>query len=260
MRVTIKGVHPEVSDDMLLYELEPFIEHCSSIKYNEIHHRGTTFRDGTRQVFVTHLARHIPRSIKIGHRWCLVFYRGQPDHPGRPSQQTPVIQVTPPTDALSDPMDVGEPGPGTSVVDELSEATLEESGTSLQIVVDELMPEKKKNFTPDEEFESCLAHLRDIVEELESSNFTNIREILRMNPTMEVERAVGTMVALAGSTKLEWEMPSNCRKFYRERKKMKEKDISPRKLHEELKEDGFYPRFLGKLKLFGENNPEQPPA
>ena len=95
-------------------------------------------------------------------------------------------------------MDVGEPGPATSVVDELSEATLEESGTSLQIVVDELMPEKKKNFTPDEEFESCLAHLRDIVEELESSNFTNIREILRMNPTMEVERAVGTMVALAG--------------------------------------------------------------
>ena len=98
------------------------------------------------------------------------------------------------------------------------------------------------------------------MEELESSNFTNIREILGMNPTMEVERAVGTMVALAGSTKQEWEMPSNCWKFYRERKKMKEKDISPRKLHEELKEDGFYPRFLGKLQLFGENNPEQPPA
>ena len=28
--VTVKGVHPEVSDDMLLYELEPFIEHGSS--------------------------------------------------------------------------------------------------------------------------------------------------------------------------------------------------------------------------------------
>ena len=136
LRVTVKGVHPEVTDDMLLYELEPFVDHCSSIKHNEIHHHGTTFRDGTRQIFVTHLARHIPRSIKIGHRWCLVFYRGQPDHPGRPSQQTPVIQVTPPTDTLSDPMDVGEPGPGTSAIDELSEATSEESGTSLQIVVD----------------------------------------------------------------------------------------------------------------------------
>ena len=285
LRVTVKGVHPEVTDDMLLYELEPFVDHCSSIKHNEIHHHGTTFRDGTRQIFVTHLARHIPRSIKIGHRWCLVFYRGQPDHPGRPSQQTPVIQVTPPTDTLSDPMDVGEPGPGTSAIDELSEATSEESGTSLQIVVDEPMPEashtskrvreseesdkqekecsekkRKTEYTPDEEFESCIAHLRDIVEELESSNFTNIREILGMNPTMDVERAVGTMVALAGSTKQEGDMPSNCRKFYRERKRMKEKNISPRKLHEELKEDGFYPRFLSKLKLFGENNPEQPPT
>ena len=182
-------------------------------------------------------------------------------------------------------MDVGEPGQGASAVDALSEATSEESGTSLQIVVDEPMPEashtskrvreaeesdrperessekkKKTEYTVDEEFESCIAHIRHIVEELESSNFTNIRKTLGMNPTMEVERAVGTMVALAGSIKQEWEMRSNCWKFYRERKKMKEKDISPRKLHEELKEDGFYPRFLGKLKLFGENNPEQPPA
>ena len=78
---------------------------------------------------------------------------------------------------------------------------------------------KKKEHTVDEEFESCVAHLRDIVEELESSNFTNIQKTLGMNPTMEVEGAVGTMVALAGSTKREWEMPSNCRKFYRERKK-----------------------------------------
>ena len=119
---------------------------------------------------------------------------------------------------------------------------------------------KKKQYTVDEEFESCVAHIRDIVEELESSNFTNIRKILGMTPTMEVEHVVGTMVALAGSTKQEGDMPSNCRKFYRERKRMKEKNISPRKLHEELKEDGFYPRFLSKLKLFGENNPEQPPT
>ena len=94
LRVTVEGVHPEVADDMLLYELEPFIEHCSSIKHNEIHHRGTTFPDSTRQVFVTHLARHIPRSIKIGKSWSLVFYRDQPDLLGRPAQQTSVIPVT----------------------------------------------------------------------------------------------------------------------------------------------------------------------
>ena len=140
-RVTVKGVHPEVSNDMLLYELEPFIEHCSSIKHNEVHHRGTTFRDGTREVFVTHLARHIPKSIKIGHRWCLVFYRGQPELPGRSAKQPPVAQITPATEAPSEPMDVGEAGQGASAIDELSEATSEESGTLLQIVVDEPMPE-----------------------------------------------------------------------------------------------------------------------
>ena len=140
-RVTVKGVHPEVSNDMLLYELEPFIEHCSSIKHNEVHHRGTTFRDGAREVFVTHLARHIPKSIKIGHRWCLVFYRGQPELPGRSAKQPPVAQITPATEAPCEPMDVGEAGQGASAINELSEATSEESGTLLQIVVDEPMPE-----------------------------------------------------------------------------------------------------------------------
>ena len=68
------------------------------------------------------------------------------------------------------------------------------------------------------------------------------------------------MVALAGSTKPEGGMPSNSQKFYRELKKIKEKNITTRKLHEELREEGFYPRFLSELKLFGKNNPEQPPT
>ena len=38
-------------------------------------------------------------------------------------------------------MDVGEPGQGASAIDKVSEATSEESGMSLQIVVDEPMPE-----------------------------------------------------------------------------------------------------------------------
>ena len=53
----------------------------------------------------------------------------------------------------------------------------------------------------DEEYASCIAHVKEIVEELESSKFTNIWEVLGMSPNLEVERAVGTMVALAGSTK-----------------------------------------------------------
>ena len=62
---------------------------------------------------------------------------------------------------------------------------------------------KKKIYTADEEYKSCIAHIKEIMEELESSNFRNIREILGMSPSLEVEHALGTMVALAGSTKLE---------------------------------------------------------
>lgn len=56
LQVMVKGVHPEISNDMLFYELEPYVEHCSLIRHNEIHHRGITFWDGTKQVFVI---RHI---------------------------------------------------------------------------------------------------------------------------------------------------------------------------------------------------------
>ena len=38
-------------------------------------------------------------------------------------------------------MDLGEPGLGTSAVDELSEGTSEDSGRPLQIVVDKPMPQ-----------------------------------------------------------------------------------------------------------------------
>ena len=182
-----------------------------------------------------------------------MFYRNQPDLLGRPAQQTPVITITPPAEELPYPMDVEEPAPGSSAVDELSEATPEDSGTSLQVVVNEPMPEashtskrvrepeeseqpnkkssekkKEKIYTADEEYESCIAHIKDIVEELESSNFTNIREILGMTPNLEVEHAVGTMVALVGSTKPEGDMLSKCWKFYRERKRIKDKNISTR--------------------------------
>ena len=85
-----------------------------------------------------------------------LFYRGQPDQRGRPAQQTPVITITPPAEELSDPMDVGEPGPGTSAFEELSEETSGDSGTSLQIVLDEPMPEAShtsKRVREPEEFE-----------------------------------------------------------------------------------------------------------
>ena len=137
--------------------------------------------------------------MKIGNTWCLVFYRGHPDLLGRPAQQTPDITITPPTEERPHLMDVGEPGLGTSAIDELFEATSEESGTSLQLVVDEPMPEAshtskrvrepegseqpdKKNTEKKRKKHIQQTKIKDIVEELKCSNFTNIREVLGMLP------------------------------------------------------------------------------
>ena len=64
LMVVIKGVHPEMTNAELLMELMPYIEHASSIRNSDRHYNGVTFYDGTKHVFVTHLTRHIPRSMK----------------------------------------------------------------------------------------------------------------------------------------------------------------------------------------------------
>ena len=95
LRVTIKSIHPDVTDDELRADLFEYAAHYSSIRHTDMNYKGVTIYDGTRQVFVTHLTKHIPRSIKIGNKWCLVFYRDQPVPHGRPPR-VPTIVVTSP--------------------------------------------------------------------------------------------------------------------------------------------------------------------
>ena len=154
LKVVIKGVHPEMTNDELLLELMPYIEHASSIRTSDRHYNGVTFYDGTKQVFVTHLTKHLPRSMKIGNRWCLVFYKDQPVPDRRPPQPTPAEAEAPPSEESNTQMELEEPGRGTSA-DELSETTSEASEASLQIVVDKPMPEasqtSKRAREPEEE-------------------------------------------------------------------------------------------------------------
>ena len=97
-----------------------------------------TFYDGTRQIFVTHLARHIPRSLKIGNRWCLVFYKDQPAPPRRPPR-VPTIVETPVSEELPPQMELETLEQGASVGE--SDANSEHSEDSWKIVTDEPMPE-----------------------------------------------------------------------------------------------------------------------
>ena len=54
--------------------------------------------------------------------------------------------------------------------------------------------------------------------ELESSNFTNIEEVLGLLPTVDVERAIGSIIAMTGSTIPAANRPNHTKKFYKERK------------------------------------------
>ena len=118
----------------------PYVEHASSVKNTDRHYNGLTFYDGTKQVFVTDLTRHIPRSMKNGNRWCLVFYKDQPLPDRRPPQPTQAAVEAPSSEESNTHMELEEPGQGNSA-DKLSEATSETSEASLRIVVDEPMPE-----------------------------------------------------------------------------------------------------------------------
>ena len=119
-------------------------------------------------------------------------------------------------------------GLGTSA-NNMLDANPENSGKQQRTVVDEPMPEtsltskrqrdpevegkntvenkKKKDEKSIDKFESILEHLKVIVEKLESSNFSNIEEVLRMYPTLDVERGIGSIIAMTGSMKPEGSMP-----------------------------------------------------
>ena len=73
LKVTINGIHPDLTDDELRSELYEYVADISSIKHPGRNYKGMVFKDGSMQLYVTNLTQHIPRSLKIGNRWCLVF-------------------------------------------------------------------------------------------------------------------------------------------------------------------------------------------
>ena len=90
--------------------------------------------------------------------------------------------------------------------------------------------------------------MKVIVEELESSNFSNIEEVLGMYPTLDVECAIGSILAMIGSMKPVGSMPRHTKKYYKERKIVIKNNLCT--FHKELEKDGFYSKYLSKVKLF----------
>ena len=177
MRVTIKGIHPDVTDDELRADLFEYAAHCSSIRHTDMNYKGVTIYDGTRQVFVTHLTKHIPRSIKIGNKWCLVFYRDQPVPHGRPPR-VPTIVVTSPLEETPTPMESEEPGRGTST-NIMSDVDSKQSETPQQTCVEEPMSEASQTSKtvrePEEEEEK---HSHEKIKKKEKKDIDDFESIL----------------------------------------------------------------------------------
>ena len=161
-------------------------------------------------------------------------------------------------------------GSGTSV-DNMSDANPENPGKQQRTIAKEPMPkasltskrlrepeeegknmvENKKKKDEIDEFESILEYLKVIVEELEFSNFSNNEEVLGIYPTLDVERVIGSITAMTGSMKPEGSMPKHIKKYCKERKLFIKNNLCIRTFHKELEKDGFYSKYMAKVKLFG---------
>lgn len=161
-----------------------------------------------------------------------MFYRDQPTPPRR-LPRVPTVE-TPHSEKPQAQMELKEPGQGTSV-NNMQKVNSEDCETLQRTLVDEPMSEasltskrvgepedggkkhtenkKKKGEVYMDEFNSTVDHLKVTVGEFESSNFSNIEEVLRIYPTLDVQRALGIIIATTGSTKPEESMPSHTKKF-----------------------------------------------
>ena len=130
-----------------------YVESLSSTRHLGMNYKGMVFKNGTRQVFVTHLPQHIPRSLKIGNRWCLVFYRDQPVPQRRPPR-VPTIEVTPPSEGTAAQMESERHGQGNSA-NSMSDANPENSEEQQRTLVNEPIAESsltsKRQREPDDE-------------------------------------------------------------------------------------------------------------
>ena len=139
LKVTINGVHPDLTDDEIRSELYEYIANVSSIRHTGRNYKGMVFKDRSRQLYVTNLTQHIPRSLKIGNRWCLVFYRDQPAQQRKPPQIL-TMEVTPLSEGPAAQMKWERQGSATSA-DNMSDANPKNSGEQQRTIVDEPMPE-----------------------------------------------------------------------------------------------------------------------
>ena len=85
LRVSIHGVHPNVSDATLEYKMQNHFGGVIDVRKDTSSYKEKKYEIGSRTFMITELYDHIPRSHRIFNTWCLVYYSGQP-HTARKSK------------------------------------------------------------------------------------------------------------------------------------------------------------------------------
>ena len=83
LRVSIHGVHPNVPDAALEYELLQYFGGVLEIKRDTKQYKTKVYQTGPGTFLISELYKHIPRSCHIMNRWCLALYiiLGSPTQP-----------------------------------------------------------------------------------------------------------------------------------------------------------------------------------
>ena len=83
LRVSIHGVHPNVPDAALEYELLQYYGGVLEIKRDTKQYKTKVYQTGPGTFLISELYKHIPRSCHIMNRWCLALYiiLGSPTQP-----------------------------------------------------------------------------------------------------------------------------------------------------------------------------------
>ena len=271
LRVSIHGVHPNVSDAALEYEMQNHFGGVIEVRKDTSSYKEKKYETGSRTFLITELYDHIPRSHRIFNRWCLVYYTGQPYTARKPKTQ--IIQQTGHSDSdKEESMSTSEAGANSQKgdSDEESSATFEtvaendigfSSKRNRQEEPCEPCHKKKKEEEKGmgSEMELMVSQLTTIVRELEEHEFRNIVDVLGEDRNDEIDGVIANMICLAETARDIDKVPAEHKPFYEKLRKKREKNISNEAMHDSFVHTGFYEKYLLRMRRLRDERTLQAP-
>ena len=199
LRVCIHGVHPNVPDAALEYELLQYFGSVLEIKRDTKQYKTKVYQTGTRTFLISELYEHIPRSCHIMNWWCLVYYTGQPYTARKTQTEMEHRQNEPSNSDKEEPMSTSDTDSNSQkdFSDDRSDAsfeTVEEKDigfTSKRNIENECEPPTSKKQKSDKGncfYMELMTHqLTTVVRELEEHEFRNVADVLREDRSDEID-------------------------------------------------------------------------